>query len=71
MAQMSSQSAPTFLVYQVDLIFFLGSGTLKKIKSKKIDLKKEGCKKQGHCYSKREEAACFLQPTFFRSIFWT
>ena len=41
----SSQSAPTFLVYQVDLIFFEG-----------LDLEKAGCKQQGHCYSKREEA---------------
>ena len=44
----SSQSAPTFLVYQVDLIFFEG-----------LDLEKAGCKKQGHCYSKREEARRF------------
>ena len=30
---------------------FLGSGTLKKIRS----TKKQGAKKQGHCFSKREE----------------
>ena len=47
-----------------------------------MDLKKAGCKKRGQCYSKREEAAwpllflnnndpVFLQPAFFRYIFWT
>ena len=30
---------------------FLGSGTLKKW------VQKAGCEKQGHCYSKREDAA--------------
>ena len=35
---------------------FLGSGT-KKNQVQNMDLKKAGCKKQGHCYSKREEAA--------------
>jgi hypothetical protein len=44
-----------------------------------MDLEKAGSKKQGHFYSKREEAAwpllflnnndCFLHPAFFRSIF--
>ena len=36
--------------------------TLKKIRSKiwgaKSRVQRAGCKKQGHCYSKREEAAC-------------
>ena len=36
-----------------------------------MDLKKSGYKKLGHCYSKKEEAPCFLQPAFFRPIFWT
>ena len=47
-----------------------------------MDLTKPGWKKQGHCYSKREEAAwpflflnnndpVFMHPAFFRSIFWT
>jgi hypothetical protein len=35
-----------------------------------MGLQKAGCKKEGHCYSKREEAMlpapCFLQP-----IVWT
>ena len=35
---------------------FLGSGTFLK-KGPKYGLQKAGCKKQGHCYSKREEAA--------------
>ena len=34
---------------------FSGAGTLKK--GPKYGLQKAGCKKQGHCYSKREEAA--------------
>ena len=40
-----------------------------------MDLKKAGCKKQGHCYSKREEAAwplLFLnnnEPAFFTLLF--
>ena len=34
-----------------------------------VNLKKAGCKKQGHCYSKREEAA--WPPLFSRFIFWT
>ena len=34
---------------------FLGSGTLKK--GAKYGVQKAGCKKQGHSYSKREEAA--------------
>ena len=46
-----SQSAYTILVYQVDLIFF-----------KVWNFKKAGIKKQGHRYSKREEAAW---PLFF------
>ena len=33
---------------------FLGSGTLKKVQN--MGCKKQGAKKQGHCYSKREEA---------------
>jgi hypothetical protein len=36
---------------------FLGSGTEKKNQVQSMDLKKAGSKKQGHCYSKREEAA--------------
>jgi hypothetical protein len=35
---------------------FLGSGTLKK-KIQNMGCKKQGAKKQGHCYSKREETA--------------
>ena len=73
-----SQSAPTILVYQVGLKFFLGSGTLKK--GPKYGLKKAGCKKPGHYYSKREEAAwpllclnnnelVFLHPTFCNPYF--
>ena len=34
-----------------------------------MDLKKAGCKKQGHCYSKREEAAwplLFFGPDLFQ-----
>ena len=44
--------------------------------------KKQGAKKQGHCYSKREEAAwpllflnnndpLLLHPAFLKPIFWT
>ena len=40
---------------QADLIFFR-AWNLKK-RSRKIGCKKKGAKKQGHCYSKREEAA--------------
>ena len=76
-----SQSAPTILVYQVNLIFFLGSGTL-KIQVQNMDLKKAGWKKLGHCYLKRGEARLLLlflnnndpdfsHPAFIRSIFWT
>ena len=36
-----------------------------------MDLKKAGCKKQGHCYSKREEAACFFASCFLQPIVWT
>ena len=35
---------------------FLGSGTLKKMGAK-YGVQKAGCEKQGHCYSKREDAA--------------
>ena len=35
---------------------FLGPGTLKKVQN--MSCKKQGAKKQDHCYSKREEAAC-------------
>ena len=35
---------------------FLGSGTLKK-SGTKYGVQKAGYKKQGHCYSKNEEAA--------------
>ena len=35
---------------------FLGSGTLKKL-GPKYGVQKAGCKKHGHCYSKREEEA--------------
>ena len=38
---------------------FLGSGTLKK-QGPKYGVQKAGCKKQGHCYSKREEGSCFF-----------
>ena len=38
---------------------FLGSGTLKK-QGPKYGVQKAGCKKQGHCYSKREEAAALF-----------
>ena len=38
---------------------FLGSGTLKK-PGLKYGVQKAGCKKQGHCYSKREEAAALF-----------
>ena len=55
---------------------FLGSGTLKK-QGPKYGVQKAGCKKQGHCYSKREEAAwsflslsnndpIFLHPNFLK-----
>ena len=44
---------PVNLGYQVDLIFF-GSGFLKK--GAKSRVQRQGCIKQGHCYSKREEA---------------
>ena len=55
---------------------------LNKIRSKVWTWKKQVAKKQGHCYSKREEARlpflflnnndpAFLHPAFFRSIFWT
>ena len=56
---------------------FLGSGTLKN-QVQNMDLKKAGSKKQGYCYSKRENAAfswitmtLFFHLAFFRSIFWT
>ena len=59
---------------------FLGSGTLKK--GPIWVAKKEGCKKEGHCYSKREEARLlllflnnndpgFFAPCFLQPIFWT
>ena len=38
---------------------FLGSGTLKK-QGPKYGVQKAGCKKQGHCYSKKEEAAALF-----------
>ena len=38
---------------------FLGSGTFKK-QGPKYGVQKAGCKKQGHCYSKREEAAALF-----------
>ena len=38
---------------------FLGSGTLKN-QVQNMDLKKARSKKQGHCYSKREEATLLL-----------
>ena len=53
--QSPSQSAPTILKYQVDLIHFRVWNLKKKVQ--KIGCKKQGAKKQGHCYSKREEAA--------------
>ena len=45
-----SQSAPTIIVYQVNLIFFQGL-ELKKNQLQNMDLKKGGSKKQGHYYS--------------------
>ena len=45
-----SQSAPTILVLKT-----LGSDP-EKNQVQNMDLKKAGCKKQGHSYSKREEA---------------
>ena len=53
----SSQSEHTFLVYQVNLIFFR-VWNLQKVQS--MDLKKAGCKKQGHCYSKKPRPLLFL-----------
>ena len=50
-----SQSAPTILKCQVDLIFFRLWNFKKKVQKNR--LQKAGCKKQGHCYSKREETA--------------
>ena len=54
---------------------FLGSGTLKK--SSKYGLQNAGCKKQDHCYSKREEArlpllflTLFLHLAFCNPYFW-
>jgi hypothetical protein len=59
--------------------------TLKK-SGPKYGLQKAGCKKQGHCYSKREEArlsflflndndpvfcTLFFAPCFLHPIFWT
>ena len=73
-AHSPSQSEPTILVYQVDQISFQ-SLELKKNQVQNIDLKKAGRKKQGHCYSKREEAAwplLFLNnndPVFLQSAF--
>jgi hypothetical protein len=37
-----------------------GFATLKKKLGPKYGLKKAGCKKQDHCYSKREEARLLL-----------
>ena len=54
-AQSPSQSAPTILKCQVDLIFFRLWNLKKKVQKNR--LQKAGCKKQGHCYSKREETA--------------
>ena len=51
--QSPSQSAPTILNYQVDLIIFKGLELLKN--RGPCFLQKPGCKKQGHCYSKREK----------------
>ena len=52
--------------------------TLKKIRSKIWTWKKQGAKKQGHCYSKREEARLLLlflnnnDPVFLHpAFFWT
>ena len=57
---------------------FLGSGTLKKIRS----TKKQGAKKQGHCYSKKDAEgwpllflnnndSVFLHPAFFGPYFFS
>jgi hypothetical protein len=54
---------------------------LKKIRSKIWTWKKQGAKKQGHCYSKREKdrlhllflnnnGPVFLHSAFFRTMFW-
>ena len=74
--QPPSQSACTILVLKT----WVGLWTWKKVQN--MGCKKQGAKKQGHCYSKREEAAwsflflnyndpVFLHPAFFRSIFCT
>ena len=68
-SHLSSQSAPTLLVYQVDLMFFQGL-ELNKNQVQNMDLKKEGCKKQGHWYSKREEARLLSGP-YFRPDFFS
>ena len=50
--------------------------TLKKIRSKIWNWKKQGAKKQGHFYSKREEAAWLLlflnnnDPVLLHPVFW-
>ena len=59
---------------------FLWSWTLKK-QGPKYGVQKTGCKKQGHCYSKREEAAglfsfwiimtLFFEPCYLHPIFLT
>ena len=54
---------PTTLVLSGRPDIFLGFGTLKK-KDPKNGLQKAERKKQGHCYSKREEAR--LDLIFFR-----
>ena len=48
----------------------------KKNQVQNMDLKKVGCKKQGHCYSKREETRLPLlflnnNDPFFCNLFWT
>ena len=49
---------------------FLGSGTLKN-QVQNMDMKKAGSKKQGHCYSKREEAPDFFQGHKTTQVFKT
>ena len=70
-----SQSAPAILVLKT----WVGLWPWKK-SGQKYGIQKAGCKKQGHCYSKREEAAwpllflnnndpVFLHPAFCKPYF--
>ena len=75
-----SQSAPTILKYQVDLIFFRVRNFKKKVQKNR--LQKAGCQKTGSLLLKREEAAwpllflnnndpVFRHPVFCNLFFWT